>query len=230
MKIKQYIVLIFFVSLTSTMLKAQSFDVDTTKKVRKIYKTINYFNYGVNGGLFMGGVNFYDKSGFNTAFYPRMQGGVNALFKNKFWSGVQLELNYKQKGWKQRYDNGDEFTVSLNYIEVPLLTHFEVGEKWRIRPMLNAGPFVAFMLDKKITDDITDASQRLPYQDAEIDNTFEFGLIAAIGAIANFDNLAASLEFRFNQTWTHIYDQSVMSFSQNQIYGLCLTVYFKGNK
>lgn len=212
------------------MLNAQNFDVDTTRKVRKIYKTINYFNYGVNGGLFAGGVNFYDKSGFNTAFYPRLQGGVSALFKNKFWSGVQLELNFKQKGWKQHYDNNDEFSVSLDYIEIPLLTHFEAGEKWKIRPMMNVGPFVAFMLDQKITNNVTDLANRLPYQNAEIDNPFEFGLIAALGAIANFNKFATSLEFRFNQTWTHIYNQSVMSFSQNQIYGLCLTVYFRGNK
>ena len=57
---------------------------------------------------------------------------------------VQVELNYKQRGWKEVLDNVN-YTRQLDYIELPLLMHLYFGGK-HVRGFLNLGPQIGYCI------------------------------------------------------------------------------------
>lgn len=78
--------------------------------------------------------------------------GIVGIFNDKSNAGIQVEVNYTVKGWRDRDkdDSNIEYKRELTYIEVPMMTHFEIGRSWfRIYGVL--GPYVAFKQSEKET-------------------------------------------------------------------------------
>ncbi|MBR3567599.1 MAG: PorT family protein [Salinivirgaceae bacterium] len=78
--------------------------------------------------------------------------GIVGIFNDKSNAGIQVEVNYTVKGWRDRDkdDSNIEYKRELTYIEVPMMTHFELGRSWfRIYGVL--GPYVAFKQSEKET-------------------------------------------------------------------------------
>ena len=44
--------------------------------------------------------------------------------------GIQGEINFSQRGWKENIDDGtgDTYHRTMNYIEIPLLAHLAFGK------------------------------------------------------------------------------------------------------
>lgn len=78
--------------------------------------------------------------------------GIVGIFNDKSNAGIQVEVNYAVKGWRDRDkdDNSIEYKRELTYLEVPVMTHFELGRSWfRIYGVV--GPYVAFKQSEKET-------------------------------------------------------------------------------
>ena len=78
--------------------------------------------------------------------------GFVGIFNDKSNAGVQVEVNYAIKGWHERDkdDSNMEYKRELSYLEIPVMTHFEIGRSWfRVYGLI--GPYIAFKQSEKET-------------------------------------------------------------------------------
>ena len=105
------------------------------------------FAVGINGGLNMNSVSFDPKIKQNTL--NGMEMGVTMRYMSekyfKMMCGVQMEINYSQRGWSEKIEDGSGNTYSrtMNYVEIPLLAHLAFGKdalNRGVKFFINAGP------------------------------------------------------------------------------------------
>lgn len=107
--------------------------------------------------------------------------------------GVIGEINISQRGWKESYDPGQDFSFSrqLTYINIPVMTHIYFGPK-KFNFIINLGPEVAFMIanNAKANFDYNNISgvKGYPVSSREtaqmtmpIKNKIDYGITAGIG-------------------------------------------------
>lgn len=107
---------------------------------------------GINGGVNLSSVSFEpsikEKTFLTTSF------GVTIRYISerylKMFCGIQAEINYSQRGWKENIDDGtgDTYQRSMNYVEVPLMAHLAFGKDkgYGARFVLNLGPQIGYLL------------------------------------------------------------------------------------
>lgn len=149
------------------------------------------FALGVNGGVNLSSVSFQPTIKQNTMIGPAM--GITARYISekyfKMICGVQIEVNYSQRGWNEKIEDGTDNTYkrSMSYIEIPLLAHLAFGkdEGHGARFVVNLGPQVGFLLSEKETmggkwvpDDRY--TSNITYGKMA-DNKFDYGLIGGMG-------------------------------------------------
>lgn len=110
----------------------------------------------------------------------------------KMMCGIQVELNYSQRGWNELIEDGSMNTYNrvMNYVEVPLLAHLAFGKDSRTRGVkffLNLGPqFAYFISDKEnMGGEEWNTSMRpngVVYQyGKEVENKLDYGIVAGGG-------------------------------------------------
>lgn len=65
---------------------------------------------------------------------------------------AQLEANFVQRGWNELIEDGsgNQYYRTLNYVEIPFLTHLGFGREARgIQGFVNLGPQVGFLINEK---------------------------------------------------------------------------------
>lgn len=119
--------------------------------------------------------------------------------------GLILEMNFIQRGWTEEYKNDPEYsyTRSLNYLEMPFMTHIYFGNNSRF--IFNIGPQISYLLNESssMSDALADYVEQqrsieensfaIPeerYEDAS--HKFDYGIVAGIGlalktGIGDFD-------------------------------------------
>lgn len=69
-------------------------------------------------------------------------------YNNEANIGMQVELSMAQKGWREEDSIPNSyFYRKINYLEIPIFSHFEIGTK-KVRPVILAGPYIAFKLSE----------------------------------------------------------------------------------
>ena len=104
------------------------------------------FSIGVNGGVNISSVSFMPRIREGKQIGPSF--GLTARYiSEKYFSmicGIQMELNYSQRGWKEVYEDetGDTYHRAMNYLELPILAHLAFGkdEGNGLRFIVNLGP------------------------------------------------------------------------------------------
>ena len=113
-------------------------------------------------------------------FLQGYNGGVVFRYVGDKYAGVQAELNFSQHGWKEK---SGLYTRQLNYIELPFLTHFYLGNKGRV--FFNLGPKISYLISEKElinnTDATTDNETQLTLHKTLIQNPFDYGLCGGLG-------------------------------------------------
>lgn len=113
------------------------------------------FAIGVNGGVNLSSVSFEPTLPQGTLVTPSF--GITARYISekyfKMICGLQAELNFSQRGWKESIEDesGDTYTRKMNYLEIPLLAHLAFGKDkgHGARFILNLGPQIGFLLSEK---------------------------------------------------------------------------------
>jgi hypothetical protein len=123
---------------------------------------------GVNGGVNMASVSFSPQIKQNTL--NGMVGGLTIRYMSekyfKMMCGLQLEVNYSQRGWNENIEDGSGNTYSrtMNYLEVPFMAHLAFGKDSRTRGLqffVNLGPEISYFLsDTEKMSDNWDPSNR----------------------------------------------------------------------
>ena len=151
------------------------------------------FSIGVNGGMNMSQVDFSPRIKQNSK--NGMSAGVTFRYIcEKYFSmlcAIQTEVNYSQRGWNEKIEDGSEntYTRQMNYVEVPLLAHLAFGKDSRtngLRFFVNLGPqFSYFLSETENMSDNWDTSMRpngVIYQYGKpTENKFEYGIVGGAG-------------------------------------------------
>ena len=133
----------------------------------------------------------------------------------KMICGIQGEVNFSQRGWKEVIEDGtgDTYHRSMSYIEIPLLAHLAFGKDKGngVRFVLNLGPQIGYLISEKETMSASwDPSGRTPNEQygKMADRKFDYGIIGGGGmevrtGIGNF-----ILEARYYYGLSDFYNNS----------------------
>lgn len=148
---------------------------------------------GVKGGLNMSNLYTEDVDdenallGFNVGLFAELP-LTSSL-------SLQPEVSYSTKGAELNYDNAfaqGTGKFRLNYIEVPLLLKANLTENFNI----HFGPYAAFLVDSKITNENQDGSFNFEENINEDDlNKFDYGLAGGIGF--DFDSFGIGARYNY---------------------------------
>jgi hypothetical protein len=114
-------------------------------KAQIVVTTPYEFSAGVSGGTTFSSVTFSPRvlqgmlMGTTFGVVGRMTMGKTV--------GIQVELNYAQQGWEEKYEDSPEYQYSrqMDYIQLPFYSHFQFG-KGSVKGFLNAGPQIGYMI------------------------------------------------------------------------------------
>ena len=132
--------------------------------------------------------------------------------------GVQVELNYMQRGWREVQTG---YVRQLDYIELPLLCHLSFGR--RFRGFINLGPQIGYLVHEQQNDaslfpnawtDQLDSKTAHQYAPAE--KPFDWGLAGGLGVYYR-SRVAGTyqIEARFNYSLGAVFGSSQMDYFAN---------------
>lgn len=191
------------------------------------------WSFGVNAGL------TFSKISFNPSVPQDMilqgSGGLTVRYLSEKNFGIQAELNYSMRGWKEKTDevsHPNEYSRSISYLELPIMTHiyFDMGKRTRMIFLL--GPQIGYNIgENEITREIKSSSEETaPYYDWEVQRAFDYGLIGGLGVelrtgIGNF-----IIDGRYYFGLSDIFWNKKVDYfqsSSNQVIGVKLTYLFR---
>ena len=153
----------------------------------------NNLAVGVNAGMNMNTVTFSPQIKQNS--HMGMSFGLTARYMSekyfKMMCGIQAEINYTQRGWKENIEDGtgDTYSRTMNYAEMPLLAHLAFGKDALDKGakfFINMGPQVAFFLNEKekMSEDWNPAYRPNGVNQQYgkwVENKFDYGLLGGLG-------------------------------------------------
>jgi len=147
---------------------------------------------GAGGGAIFTSVDFMPA--IPQMFNMGLFGGIAAKYISEKHLGLVGEINFAQRGWSEEFDEATSFSYkrTLNYIEVPIMTHVYFGRKARF--ILNAGPQISILIGDKqemsqtLADDLAtrqaadpDAPIGVQYGSTDEMSRVDYGLVGGVG-------------------------------------------------
>ncbi len=156
-------------------------------------------------------------TGIEQKFVSGYSGGLIFRYISEPIAGIQIELNYTEKGWSGKLDTSAYYNGHFKYIEMPFLTHITLGKN-KTFFTVNFGPYISYQIMNRIETN-TDYS-------VEIDNQFEFGYCGAIGLGFHSPIGTFQIEGRYLNSLTNFFSKSTnpqFNASRNQLINISLT-------
>jgi len=168
-------------------------------------------SFGIKGGLNLAS---YRKTGIGEKYKFGAIGGIFYDIPLNQQFSIQAELLFTMKGQRMEFmqsiydENGNnhgEFeyksTVSISYLEIPILAKMELNRSERLVTNIYMGPFIGFNLDSSYKNEIDDMEQ----EGFENVNFIEMGF--APGVMLEFSNKLV-FDARYTYGLTDIYEKS----------------------
>lgn len=155
-------------------------------------------------------------------------GGLVFIYYPEPRKGVQMELNYSQRGWTESSDTIGTYDRKLEYFEFPVLSHFDLGSK-SLHFTITVGPAISYLLSSHQTIDLLENAQMKSYYDLAVDNKMEIGLCIGLGVNKFIGRNVIQLECRLNQGLSSMFrkeNSTDLLSSQNQVLGVKLSYLF----
>ena len=136
-------------------------------------------------------------AGFSTvSFRPKVtqntligyHGGASVRWITEKNLGLQLEINFTQKGWKEAIDLTDDdespsitnpfYIRKMRYMEIPLFTHIYFGSD-KARFFVNMGPQIGFFVHESTDQNLNGAAMpNRPHEQHSmpVEKKFEWGI------------------------------------------------------
>lgn len=136
--------------------------------------------------------------------------------------GLQVELNYMQRGWNEpATDTHSRYTRTLDYIEVPFLMHLYFGK--RARGYFNLGPQIGYCVRSNYAGDIPEqylmlmqqgnTTSKNLHQYADVEKPFDWGLAAGLGFYYRTRRAGVyQLDVRFNYSFGNTFASTKMDY------------------
>ena len=177
-------------SVASVAIAAVGLMLPTSAEAQRTYRSD--FSIGAKAGVTMSNVSFMPK--VPESMIMGWTAGAVVRYTEEKHVGVVGEINISQRGWKESYDPGQEFSFSrqLTYVTIPVMTHIFFGPK-KFKCFINLGPEVAFMIANSTkanfdynnittVDGFPVSSRQTEQMTMPIKNKIDYGITAGIGA------------------------------------------------
>ena len=204
---------------------------------------------GVNGGVNLTKVSFlhnmndrlYELGDQSLRQGTRFGFSLRYIHQNHF--GIQLEVNYVQAGWTEKFRNNSGISMvndynlqdvklgrRLEYVDIPVLAHIYFGKR-RLRFFVNVGPEIRFMTkygemkwNIPENDDRCNAFQESDNRFKEPHHTTDYGLTGGGGFDMRIGKIVHLLvECRYSYGFGDLYDNNksdLFQRSNNQMLGV----------
>lgn len=179
-----------FILLTLTILAIPAIHAQ-----KRIFEPEVYL--GLNGGMTASMLYFNPQ--VKQSYLTGYNGGLTFRYIGKKSLGVQAELNYSQRGWKE---SDGLYARQLNYIELPFMTHFNFGDKFRY--FFNIGPKISYLLSENILIDNTQNSTAEQHIKA-VENPLDYGFSLGTGALIKIKKQVLQIEARGNYSVSNVF-------------------------
>lgn len=189
--------------------------------------------FGTRQGATMGFVWFYPT--VNHTMLLGYTGGFTSRFILEKYFGLQVELNYMQRGWKanplKSDPEGFKYQRTLHYVELPFMTHVFFG-KQSFRWFFNLGLNLAYMAGDKTSTNLEPHEMRAEHTQP-VARRFDYGICGGTGFEFHTRGGIYQLEGRYNFGLGDVFANRITdSFgrSSNQVISVSLGVLFDINK
>jgi hypothetical protein len=190
---------------------------------------------GLNAGTNLSRISFLPR--IPQTFLIQETAGLTARYISEKSCGIQIELNYSLRGWKEQVDNVSHFnhySRSLTYVELPVLTHFYFDLGRRTRATLNLGPQIGYNIGEKVLekeigtqpDGVEAETPRYYDDDYTLRRKFDYGITGGLGLEIRTGIGSFLLEGRYSYGLSDIFDNSrgdLFQSSHNQVIGVKLS-------
>ncbi len=140
-------------------------------------------------------------------------GGLVFRHVNENHFGLQIEANYSQKGWKEKTG---KYTRQVNYLEIPFLSHFYLGNQNRL--IFNIGPKITFLLDEKVVKNEI-KNPTLEHHTNKIYYPFGYGIELGLGYNFKTRKMGVfQMEFRGSYALSDIFSNDKKFYFNNSNY------------
>lgn len=123
--------------------------------------------------------------------------------ENEPMMGVQVELNWVQRGWTDHIDSTTTYTRKLHYLELPFMTHAMWGHK-NTKIIANFGPSISYLLSNRDSIDAILDTKHNGYYQNEIERPWLAGLALGVGVQRSTSFGTFQLEARLTQSLNSI--------------------------
>lgn len=184
----------------------------------------NMLSMGFNGGLNTSSIQFNPT--IKQQLNPGITGGLTLRYNSEkyFWiiCASQVECNLSQRGWNELIEDGsgNEYSRTINYVEVPFMAHLGFGREMRgIQGFLNLGPQIGFYLNDSETYggttpwDITNRPNGVTEQYGKtIENKLDYGIAGGLGFELRTGIGAFGIEGRYYFGLSDIFNNSKVDY------------------
>lgn len=116
--------------------------------------------------------------------------------------GFQSELNYSQRGWNEVDGN---YARQLNYIELPIMTHFNFGKKFRF--FFNIGPKFSYLISEKVLIN-NNIDNTIEQHAKSAENKLDYGFCGGFGFLFNLKGQVIQIDTRVNYSMTDVFSNA----------------------
>jgi hypothetical protein len=196
------------------------------------------WNFGVNAGVTLSSVGFLPR--VPQTMLVQGAGGLMARYISEKNCGVQIELNYSLRGWKEQADtvaHFNRYSRSLAYIEMPIMTHFYFALGKRTRAIINLGPQIGYnigehVIEKEIVTPPSGEPVIPAYYDPSyrVHRKFDYGIVGGLGLEVRTGIGHFVLEGRYGYDLSDVFNNGrndVFQSSHNQVIGIKLAYLIK---
>jgi len=145
----------------------------------------------------------------NQGFLMGYNGGIVFRYIAEKNVGMQAELNFSQRGWKE---TSGLYSRQLNYVELPFMTHIYIGKKNRV--FFNIGPKISYLISEKVLVNSSAVSSDLQHF-TPIQHPFDYGLCTGLGLLFNINGRILQLDTRANYSLSNVFDDQKKDFYAN---------------
>jgi len=190
-----------------------------------------YSNFGIKQGINYSMM--LSSPGINQLATFGYTGGLVYKYQNQRMVGLQMELNYTQKGWiEDLADIDNSYNRKMDYIELPFITHIVFGKK-SLKYHLNLGTTFGYLLSEKEEYTVNDELYRQEYYGKKIDHKFDYSGLGELGVV--YDSKIGEFQagVRFQWTLTDLFEttsETTFTQTQNGILSFSVTYFIFSNK
>ncbi|MDO4703242.1 porin family protein [Tannerella sp.] len=191
---------------------------------------------GVSGGLNASSVFFAPK--VQQQLMMGYNGGFTVRWITEKNLGLQLEANFKQQGWNERFEVPEgypnpetypdyRYIRRMNYLELPFLTHIYFGSE-RVRFIFNMGPQIGLLIGESTEENLRGATPNKTNAQHTMaaEKKFAWGLCGGPGVEVRTGIGCFQLEVRYYYALGDFYNtrrQDVFSKASSQVFSAKLS-------